>query len=140
MRIIRVVAISATTRICISIDKSCKYCGTALPENARFCPACGKSTTSKENGINRIKYLENKDGKSFEATFSDDAAGNVVAIIASFVNIVPAVEGKVIRPVHAREESPSNDGSSEVVPESSNSDSGINTIFKRKGDSILLSI
>lgn len=139
MRIIRVVAIFAATRICIGMDKSCKYCGAALPENAQFCPACGKSTTSKENGINRIKYLENKDGKSFEAIFSDDAAGNVAAIFARFVNIVPAADGKVIRSVLAREESHSNEGGSEIDSESSNSNSGINAIFKRKGDSILLS-
>lgn len=88
----------------------CQFCGQELPEGAKFCFKCNKqivcqncggnlmpdaticvfcateiASRSQTAGMNHIKYTETEKGKSFEASFSDATAGNVVETWAQFL-------------------------------------------------------
>lgn len=91
---------------------NCQFCGQALPEGARFCFKChrqivclscgkplidgaeicvycgqGVGSKSSEVGLNHILFKEEDGGKrSFEASFSDETAGNVASVFARIVN------------------------------------------------------
>jgi hypothetical protein len=88
----------------------CQFCNQELPDGAKYCSKCSKQIICKEcgeklvvdstlcvfcgvevaaryqmKGMNHIKYTESENGKSFEATFSDETAGNVVETYARFL-------------------------------------------------------
>lgn len=91
---------------------NCQFCGQALPEGARFCFKChrqivclscgkplidgaeicvycgrGVGAKSSDVGLNHILFKEEDGGKrSFEASFSDETAGNVASVFARIVN------------------------------------------------------
>ena len=67
----------------------CLDCGKLLVEGSSICIYCGKEikTRSTQANVNHIKYSENDKGKSFEASFSDETAGNVVDVFAQFLPI-----------------------------------------------------
>jgi hypothetical protein len=92
----------------------CQFCDQELPDGAKYCSRCGKQIICKEcgeklmadstlcvfcgvevvarsqvKGMNHIKYTESEHEKSFEATFSDETAGNVVETYARFLPPVP---------------------------------------------------
>ena len=91
---------------------------------------------SKQVYSNVIKYSENQGCRSFEAYFSDGAAGNVVSMLAHFLHINPGT----VRGVN----SPSLDSQIEegvsALPASEDSDSSsaIDRVFKQRDDSIVL--
>lgn len=88
----------------------CQFCGQELPDGAKFCYRCRKQIVclgcgnqlvdgaaicvfcgdevgfrSFSSGMNNIHYKESADGKSIEASFSDETAENVASILARFV-------------------------------------------------------
>lgn len=67
----------------------CLGCGELLIENSSICVYCGKEIKmpSVQPNVNHIKYSETENGKSFEASFSDETAGNVVDVFARFLPI-----------------------------------------------------
>lgn len=68
----------------------CKECGKKLIADSTLCVFCGIELAgrSQVKGMNHIKYTESEHGKSFEATFSDETAGNVVE---TYVRFLPPV-------------------------------------------------
>ena len=91
----------------------CIYCGCNLPDNAKFCPKCLRQIVcidcgevlfkdssiciscgnplkniihSNNNAVNNIEFIENENGKTFKASFTDTVAGNVVE---TFVQLLP---------------------------------------------------
>lgn len=90
----------------------CQFCGQELPDNAKFCYKCGRQIICKECGErlikdapicvvcgsevktstnsaapNNIKFSETTTERKFEASFSDQTAGNVVETLAGFLPI-----------------------------------------------------
>lgn len=90
----------------------CQFCGQQLPDNAKFCYKCGRQIICKECGErlikdapicvvcgseiksnanstapNLIKFSETTTERKFEASFSDQTAGNVVETLAGFLPI-----------------------------------------------------
>ncbi|MBD5636288.1 MAG: zinc ribbon domain-containing protein [Clostridia bacterium] len=90
----------------------CQFCGQELPDNAKFCYKCGRQIICKECGErlikdapicvvcgleiktntnstapNHIKFSETTTERKFEASFSDQTAGNVVETLAGFLPI-----------------------------------------------------
>lgn len=90
----------------------CQFCGQQLPDNAKFCYKCGRQIICKECGErlikdapicvvcgsevktntnstapNHIKFSETTTERKFEASFSDQTAGNVVETLAGFLPI-----------------------------------------------------
>lgn len=90
----------------------CQFCGQQLPDNAKFCYRCGRQIICKECGErlikdapicvvcglevktntnstapNHIKFSETTTERKFEASFSDQTAGNVVETLAGFLPI-----------------------------------------------------
>ena len=90
----------------------CQFCGLQLPDNAKFCYKCGRQIICKECGErlikdapicvvcgsevktstnftapNHIKFSETTTERKFEASFSDQTAGNVVETLAGFLPI-----------------------------------------------------
>lgn len=91
---------------------NCIYCGTELPEYAKFCHKCQNqiiclncNTTLLKNSsiciscgepiknrviscataVNNIEFTENESGKTFKASFTDTVAGNVVETFAQLL-------------------------------------------------------
>ena len=90
--------------------------------------------------LNVIRYTENKDGKSFEATFSNEAAGNIAVFFAQFfkMGFPPAQQVDVPSPAAAGSEI---SRSEQRTAEAGESDlERLDRIFKRKDDAILLSM
>lgn len=76
-------------KFCFNCNKqiTCLACGKPLVDGAQICVFCGrevKSRTKNPEG-NHIKFSESGSEKSFEASFSDETAGNVVSVFASLV-------------------------------------------------------
>lgn len=90
----------------------CHFCGQQLPDNAKFCYKCGQQIICKEcgerlvkdapicvvcgatlkplrsvNAPNHIIFSESTTERKFEASFSDETAGNVVETLAGFLPI-----------------------------------------------------
>ena len=65
----------------------CLNCGELLIEYSPICVYCGQEikVQSTQSNVNHIKYIETENEKSFEATFSDETAGNVVDVFAQFL-------------------------------------------------------
>lgn len=78
-------------KFCFNCNKQivCLECGNLLIENSSICVYCGKEIKSRfiQSNVNHIKYSETEKGKSFEASFSDETAGNVVEVFAQFMPI-----------------------------------------------------
>lgn len=78
-------------KFCFKCNKQiiCKECGKSTLENSFICVFCGAelSTRTQVGGMNHIKYTESESGKAFEASFSDETAGNVVE---TFVRFLPS--------------------------------------------------
>lgn len=91
---------------------------------------------SKQVYSNVIKYSENQGSRSFEAYFSDGAAGNVVSMLAHFLHINPGNVMEVNSPSFGSrmEESVS------ALPASEERDSSseIDRVFKQRDGSIVL--
>lgn len=90
----------------------CHFCGQQLPDNAKFCYKCGQQIICKEcgerlvkdasicvvcgttlkplrnaNAPNHIVFSESATERKFEASFSDETAGNVVETLAGFLPV-----------------------------------------------------
>lgn len=90
----------------------CHFCGQQLPDNAKFCYKCGLQIICKEcgehlvkdasicvvcgatlkplrntNAPNHIIFSESATERKFEASFSDETAGNVVETLAGFLPV-----------------------------------------------------
>lgn len=74
----------------------CLGCGAQLFDSASICVYCGREVGSRNisSGMNNIHYKESADGKSFEASFSDETAENVASIFARFVRNGMETAGK----------------------------------------------
>lgn len=137
-------------RFCHKCSKQivCLDCGKLLIESSSICIYCGKEikTRSSQANVNHIKYSENENGKSFEASFSDETAGNVVDVFARFL---PIKHKNDIQQQSVLQLSQAEDASAEEITDpvivnnnvnSNDSDemSKINKIFVVKGDTIIL--
>ena len=78
-------------KFCYKCNKQiiCLGCGEPLIANSPICVYCGKEIKLRQvqANVNHIKYSETETGKSFEASFSDETAGNVVDVFAQFLPI-----------------------------------------------------
>ena len=136
-------------KFCFNCNKQivCLECGNLLIENSSICVYCGKEikTRSTQSNVNHIKYSETEKGKSFEASFSDETAGNVVDVFAQFMPIK--------RNQHTQQHQPllqsvnSEDADAEEIKEqpkesspqnNSNTTTDINKIFISKNDTIAI--
>lgn len=70
---------------------ACLSCGKPLVEGAKICVYCGSETRNRFANMegNHIKFTESDSEKSFEASFSDETAGNVVSV---FTRLFPGVK------------------------------------------------
>lgn len=137
-------------KFCFKCNKQivCKECGEMLLSNSSICVFCGAeiSSRSQTNGMNHIRYTETESGKSFEASFSDETAGNVVETFARFLphNKIPITQRKSLSPsitedIEVEEvKDVLNDKNINNKNESSTA-TGVDKIFTAKGDVILLS-
>lgn len=77
-------------RFCLKCKRQivCLECGSPIFENSSICVYCGRTIVSRTiNDMNNyIRYTESKDGKSFEASFSDETAGHVASFFSGFVS------------------------------------------------------
>lgn len=90
----------------------CHFCGQQLPDNAKFCYKCGRQIICTDcgerlvkdaplcvvcgatlkplrnvNAPNHIIFSESTTERKFEASFSDETAGNVVETLAGFLPV-----------------------------------------------------
>ena len=124
-------------KFCYNCDKqiACVACGKPLVDGAQICVFCGreiKSRTKNAEG-NHIKFSESGSEKLFEASFSDETAGNVVSVFAS---LVPGLKLKTIP-------SPNTDtglqGPTIVINDTAQSDNlEVNKIFREKDNVVYL--
>lgn len=136
-------------KFCFNCNKQivCLECGNLLIENSSICVYCGKEIKirSTQSNVNHIKYSETEKGKSFEASFSDETAGNVVDVFAQFMPIK--------RNQHTQQHQPllqsvnSEDADAEEIKEQpkesspqnkSNTATDIDKIFTSKNDTIAI--
>ena len=124
---------------------ACMGCGGLLIDNSSICVYCGKEIKmpSAQPNVNHIKYTETETGKSFEASFSDETAGNVVDVFARFLPIKrnSDIQQNVLHLSQA--EDAKAEEIEDVVNENkvvnlNNHENAINSIFSVKGDSIVL--
>lgn len=126
----------------------CLNCGKPLIEGGSICIYCGEEIKrrSTQANVNHIKYSENENGKSFEATFSDETAGNVVDVFARFLPIKPKndMQQQSVLQLSQAEDATA-DEISDMAIENNNLNSNdsdeickINKIFMVKGDTIIL--
>jgi len=139
-------------KFCFKCNKQiiCKKCNEKLLSDSPICVFCGTEVTycSQVKGMNHIRYTENESGKSFEASFSDETAGNVVETFARFLphNRIPIVQQKSLSS-SVTEEVEVEEVKDNLLDKNitiGNNDSGqisanIEKIFTVKGDVILLS-
>ena len=91
----------------------------------------------KSNAENVIKYSENEGGRSFEARFSDGAAANVVAMFSQFLGVSPVLSQRCENPSDLNIKQ---DTSLQFLPRQESQIINLNRIFKKKGDSVVLSV
>lgn len=125
----------------------CLGCGELLIENSSICVYCGKEIKmpSVQPNVNHIKYSETENGKSFEASFSDETAGNVVDVFARFLpikrnsdiqqNVLQLSQAEDAKAEEIEDVVSDNKGVNLHKNENANM---INSIFAVKGDSIML--
>lgn len=126
---------------------ACLDCGGLLIDNSSICVYCGKEIKmpSAQPNINHIKYSETENGKSFEATFSDETAGNVVDVFARFLpikrnndiqqNVLQLSQAEDAKAEEIRDIVDDN----KIINLNNNENANkINSIFAVKGDSIIL--
>ncbi len=68
----------------------CAECGELLVQGADMCVYCGaplKRTSSCPVSPNHIKFSETTTERQFEASFSDETAGNVVETLTGFLSL-----------------------------------------------------
>lgn len=126
---------------------ACMDCGGLLIDNSSICVYCGKEIKmpSVQPNVNHIKYSETENGKSFEASFSDETAGNVVDVFARFLPIKrnSDIQQNVLQLSQAEDakaeeiEDVVSDNKGVNLHKNENA-SMINSIFAVKGDSIML--
>lgn len=126
----------------------CLGCGELLIENSSICVYCGKEikVPSAQANVNHIKYSETENGKSFEASFSDETAGNVVDVFARFLPLKrnnDLQQHQHVLQLSQAEEANAEEirdtlGDNKVVNLNNKYANKINSIFAVKGDSIML--
>lgn len=136
-------------KFCYKCNKQiiCLGCGEPLIENSPICVYCGKEIKlhQAQANVNHIKYSETETGKSFEASFSDETAGNVVDVFAQFLPIKrnnsqqhqPLLQMPQTEDANAEEITDTTIGTTNVIPDN-NDEKRLNKIFTNKGDSIIL--
>ncbi len=116
----------------------CALCGQDVPENAKYCPECGYRMSDPITGQyrNYIKYSEVNGHKEFESSFSDGAAGNVVAMFSSFLtgHNMPSINASV------RHEEKENESDNNAIGMSENNDRNVlmPRLFKEQNGEIKL--
>ena len=120
-------------------------CGGLLIDNSSICVYCGKEIKipSAQPNVNHIKYTETETGKSFEASFSDETAGNVVDVFARFLpikrnNDIQQNVLQLSQAEDAKAEEIEDVVNKNKVVNLNNHENAINSIFSVKGDSIVL--
>lgn len=127
----------------------CLQCGKPLVEDSPICVYCGKEIKMRiaQSNVNHIKYSETEKGKSFEASFSDETAGNVVDVFAQFIPMKRnsgTLQHQSLLQISQTEDANAqeiNDTAIEInnTNPGNNEDSNkINNIFTVKGESIVL--
>lgn len=124
-------------KFCYNCNKqiACVACGRPLVEGAQICVFCGREVKSriKNSEGNYIKYSESGSEKSFEASFSDETAGNVVSVFAS---LVPGLKLKTIPSPDYNSGIP---GSTIVINDAIQTDNrNINNLFREKDGVVYL--
>lgn len=151
----------------------CHFCGQQLPDNAKFCFKCGQQIICKECGErlikdasicvvcgstimthtkfpapNHIKFSETTTERKFEASFSDETAGNVVETLAGFLPVNHRHKFNPFKDCETLDVTPSltlvSEGKDEAnspvtqIPNNTNDHTNnINQIFKVKSDGTL---
>lgn len=124
----------------------CIGCKKLLLENSPICVYCGqeiKNITIQAN-INHIKYSETGTGKTFEASFSDETAGNVVDVFAQFLPINRAQQQsrpflQIQNPEETYAEEVEGHPANDINTQKNNSAiEDINKIFSEKNGTIIL--
>ena len=135
-------------KFCFNCNKQivCLECGNLLIENSSICVYCGKEikTRSTQSNVNHIKYSETETGKSFEASFSDETAGNVVDVFAQFMPIKRNLHTQQHQ--HLLQSVNSEDADAEEIKQpkessvqnNTNTEMGVNKIFTSKNDTIAI--
>ena len=124
-------------KFCFNCKKqiACLACGKPLVEGAQICVFCGREVKSRTNNAdgNHIKFSESGSEKSFEASFSDETAGNVVSVFAS---LVPGLKLKTIPSLDNYSGMP---GSAIVINDAVQTDNkDINNLFREKDGVVYL--
>ena len=138
-------------KFCYKCNKQiiCLGCGEPLIENSPICVYCGKEIKlhQAQANVNHIKYFETETGKSFEASFSDETAGNVVDVFAQFLPIKRnsgTLQHQSLLQISQTEDANAqevNDTAIEINntnPSKNEELNKINNIFTVKGESIVL--
>lgn len=152
----------------------CQFCGQQLPDNAKFCYKCGQQIICRECGERLIKdakicvfcgaalkslgncsapnhiiFAESPTERKFEASFSDETAGNVVETLAGFLPVNHRSKFNNVWRQNTVDVTPilsdTLEGKEEVIPTNTQLDnnnasvdsSDINKIFKVKSDGSL---
>lgn len=132
-------------KFCFRCNKQivCKECGKGLIPDSTMCVFCGAeiATRAQVNGMNHIKYTETESEKSFEASFSDATAGNVVETWAQFLphNRFAIPQRKALLATTTTEDIEVEEistGLSKTMekPHPDNVEASINRIFKIRGE------
>lgn len=152
----------------------CHFCGQQLPDNAKFCHKCSQQIICKEcgerlvkgaqicvvcgetlkhlrnsNAPNHIIFSESTTERKFEASFSDETAGNVVETLSSFlpINHRPKFNSVLdqdpidISPILSYNPEEKKETNEAVNPHSNNNNvdksKDIDKVFKEKSDGTL---
>ena len=137
-------------KFCYKCNKQivCLGCGVPLIEDSPICVYCGKEIKPRQAqaNVNHINYSETETGKFFEASFSDETAGNVVDVFAQFLPIKrnngsqqhqSLLQMSQTEDANAEEITDTTTGTTNVIP-GNDDETRINKIFTIKGDSIIL--